>query len=94
MTTAATPSPPVRLPTVNGGIPPPPLSSSTKSELSKCLLVSGLRSVRGAGNQYSRANGNQPGLDVLLLLRRDVYVLLRSLANLRVRDTALRHVSR
>lgn len=71
----------------------PPLSSSTKSKLSKCLLVSCLRSVRGAGNQYSRANGNQPGLDVLLLLRRDVYVLLRSLANLRVRDTALRHVS-
>lgn len=63
-------------------------------KLLMCLRVFCLRSVRGVGNQYSSANGNQPRLDVLLLLRRNVYVLLRSLADLRVGDAALRHVSR
>lgn len=72
----------------------PPQHLLSQVEALKVPYVSHLHSVRGAGNQYSRANGNQPRLDVLLLLRWDVYVLLRSLANLRVRDTALRHVSR
>lgn len=34
-----------------------------------------------------------PGLDVLLWFHRDVHVLLRPLADLRVRDPALRPVS-
>lgn len=51
-------------------------------------------SVCGVGNQYSSPDGNQSGLDVLLLLRRDVYVLLCPLANIRVRNAALWHVSR
>lgn len=62
-------------------------------KLLTCLCVFFLRSVRGVGNQYSSANGNQPRLDVLLLLCWNVYVLLRSLADLRVGDAALRHVS-
>lgn len=57
---------------------------------SDCVCVC---SVRGAGNQYSSADGNQPRLDVLLLFCRDVHVLLRPLADLRVRNAALRHVS-
>lgn len=52
-----------------------------------------LGSICGVGNQYSSTDGYQPRLDVLLLLRRDVYVLLRPLANIRVGNAALRHVS-
>lgn len=71
----------------------PPAFRRPEWTLSKWPLVSGLCSVCGVGNQYSCADGNQPGLDVLLLLRRDVYVLLCSLANIRVGDAALWHVS-
>lgn len=51
-------------------------------------------SVCCTGNQYSSAAGHQPRLDVLLLLRWDVYVLLCPLANIRVRNATLWHVSR
>lgn len=53
-----------------------------------------LCSVRGVGNQHRGADGHKPRLDVLLLLRRDVHVLLRPLADIRVGNAALRHVSR
>lgn len=56
-----------------------------------CLFVC-FCSFRGVGNQYSSAAGHQPRLDVLLLLRWHVYVLLRPLADLRVRNVTVRHV--
>lgn len=65
---------------------------SESEALNRCSCVC-LCSVCGVGNQYSSADGHQSRLDVLLLLRRDVYVLLCPLANLRVRNAALRHVS-
>lgn len=60
---------------------------------SECLPVC-LCSVCGVGNLYSSADGDQSRLDVLLLLCWDVHVLLRPLADLRVGNAALWHVSR
>lgn len=91
LTTAVTPSPPVSFfffP-LFGVVP---LCPSESEALNMCSCVC-LCSVCGVGNQYSSADGYQPRLDVLLLLRRDVYVLLCPLANLRVGNAALRHVS-
>ncbi len=70
-----------------------PCSGESEAPFNTCPCVC-LCSVCGVGNQYSSADGYQPGLDVLLLLRRDVHVLLCPLANIRVRNAALRHVSR
>lgn len=64
-----------------------------KSEAQRTICVFFLCSVCGVGNQYSSAAGHQPRLDVLLLLRRDVYVLLCTLANICVRNAALWDVS-
>lgn len=64
--------------------------SFTPSEnLPVCLC-----SVCGVGNQYSSADGYQSRLDVLLLFCWDVHVLLRPLADLRVGNAALWHVSK
>lgn len=64
--------------------------SFTPSEsLPVCLC-----SVCGVGNLYSSADGDQSRLDVLLLFCWDVHVLLRPLADLRVGNVALWHVSK
>lgn len=86
LTTAATPSPPVSFCPVWVC-----LSENVEAQLTIWVLL--VCSVCGAGNQYSSADGHQPGLDVLLLLRRHVYVLLCPLANVCVRNAALWDVS-
>lgn len=50
-------------------------------------------SVCGFGHEHRGSAGHSPRLDVLLLFRRHVHVLLRSLADVRLRHAALRHVS-